>query len=119
MGNPSHAILRRLSGFCGKLKRAAELGWRDSDNPSEHLCEMAWAGVANFEAHIDKAARGFTNQLLGARDSLSRDELQRSHAGPGHWSATLSATTCPVRYRGKAAAVLRSGVFAFTEVENI
>src|SRR5689334_17766989 len=81
MRNPSQAILRRLSGFCGKLKRAAELGWRDSDNPPEHLREMAWAGVANVEAHIDKAARGFTNQLLGARDSLSRDELQRSHAG--------------------------------------
>jgi len=41
---------------------------------------MARAGVTDFEAHIDKAARSFADQLLGKRDSLAGDKLQRSHA---------------------------------------
>jgi hypothetical protein len=41
---------------------------------------MARAGVADFEAYIDKAARCLPDQLLGARDSVSRDELERGYA---------------------------------------
>src|SRR5213594_149006 len=78
--NPSLAILRPLSQSCGKLKRGAELGWRDADHTPEDLCEMARAAVAHFETNIDKAARSFADQLLGKRDSLAGDKLQRSHA---------------------------------------
>jgi hypothetical protein len=53
--------------------------------------------------------------VAGTRNrSTTRGSRQRRAYSPGHWSATLSATTSPVRYRGKAAAVLRSGVFGFT-----
>jgi hypothetical protein len=45
--------------------------------------------------------------------STTRGSRQRRAYSPGQCSAALSATTSPVRYRGKAAAVLRSGVVAF------
>ena len=41
---------------------------------------MARAAVAHFETNIDKAARSFADQLLGARNTVAGDKLQRSHA---------------------------------------
>ena len=41
---------------------------------------MAWTGVAHFQTNIDKAARSFADQLLGAGNSLAGYELERSHA---------------------------------------
>src|SRR5688572_32991811 len=42
---------------------------------------MARAGVAHFESDLDETARCFSDQLLGAGNSLAGHELQRSHAG--------------------------------------
>src|SRR5687768_11096355 len=77
----SLVILRRLSDCCDELKRAAELGRRDPHHPAENLREMTWTRITDFQAHIDQAPRRFADQLLSARDSLARHELQRSHAG--------------------------------------
>ena len=68
-------ILRRLSQSCGKLQRPPELGGSDADDAAEHLCKMACAAVAHFEANIDKAARRFANQLLRARGRHAAREL--------------------------------------------
>src|SRR4051812_40393420 len=79
--SPSLVILRRLSRSCGELKRAAELGWRDTDDATKRLRKMARACVANFECDIDEAARSFANHLLRTRDALPRHELERRHSG--------------------------------------
>ena len=79
--SPSLVILRRLSQYCGKLKGAAERGWRDTNYAAEDLREVARAGVAHFEADVDEAARGLPDQLLGMRDALAGHEVQRSHSG--------------------------------------
>src|SRR5436190_18498511 len=78
-------LLSRSCGPCrdsaGNLKGAPKLRWRDADHTAEDLCEMARTGVAHFQPHIYKAARSLPDQLLGAGNTLPRDELQRSHAG--------------------------------------
>src|SRR3974390_1877404 len=53
--NPALGILRRLSQSCGKLKRAAERRWRDTNYAAEDLRKMARAGVAHFEREVDEA----------------------------------------------------------------
>src|SRR5438046_10299111 len=78
--NPSLAILRPLSQSCGKLKRATELRWRNSNHTAEDLRGMARAGVADLEPDIDETARSFADQLLCARYALAADELEGSHA---------------------------------------
>src|SRR5687768_10362623 len=42
---------------------------------------MTRAAVADLQTDFDEAPRGFTDHLLGARDALASDELERSHAG--------------------------------------
>lgn len=38
---------------------------------------MPWVGVADFERDFDQAALFLADYLLGARDALAGDELQR------------------------------------------
>ena len=73
--NLFRAIPRPCRNPAGILKRIPKARRRDAHDAAEDLCEMAWAGVADFEPDIDEVARSFSDQLLGARDALAGDEL--------------------------------------------
>src|SRR5881392_495091 len=77
---PSLANLRSLSQSCGKLKRTAELGWRDANHAPENLREMARVTVTRFKSDLNETARCFADQLLCAGHALAGNELERSHA---------------------------------------
>src|SRR5260370_19045506 len=80
------AMLRRLSGSCGKkgkaifLQGVAELGRRHPDHPSEHLSKMARVRVADFQRDLNEAARGFADELLRVQHARAGHELMRRHA---------------------------------------
>ena len=59
----------------GNLKRTPKVRRRDAHHASEDLREMARAGVAHFESDLDETARSFTDQLLGAGNSLAGYKL--------------------------------------------
>ena len=61
------------------LQRAPKLRRRDANYASKDLREVARVFIAHFEADLDQAARGLTDELLGARDPFARDELERGH----------------------------------------
>src|SRR5271165_3295507 len=52
---------------------------RHANHTPEDLSKMARARVSDFESNLDDAARRFADELLGASDPLSPNELQRRH----------------------------------------
>src|SRR2546423_15373400 len=59
---------------------ATKLRRRHACNAPKYFSEIARAGIADVQSNLDQAARSFTNELLGARDSLPRHKLQRRHS---------------------------------------
>ena len=76
----------RPSAFLRKKKEpafsegATELCGRHARNAPKNFAERARARIADFERNLDKAAGGFTDELLCAGDPLPRHELQRRHS---------------------------------------
>lgn len=83
-GVASRPILLNLARSCGKRieaasasEDAAELRRCRACHSTKHFCEMAGAGVADFESDFGEAVRGFSNELLSNNDPLAGDKLQR------------------------------------------
>jgi hypothetical protein len=70
---PSRPILLCLARSCEKeevafLQRGAEFFGRHTSHSPKSLGEMAGVRVAGLQGHLDQTARGFADELLGARD---------------------------------------------------
>src|SRR6516162_5601826 len=77
----SVVILRQKKPSLAKSKRSAELEWSYASRAPKHLRKVARARVAHLQRNLDDALFRFTEELLGASNSLTRDKLQRRHAG--------------------------------------
>lgn len=95
--NEGQPLRLRASAGCSITDDSSQPGAairrRDAHHAAEHLREVAGAGVADLQADLDEAARGFTDHLLRAGDAFACHDPPR--AGSANAAHTVQATAAP------------------------